>query len=261
MVDVVGIHGIAQQQRGRNQLLADWQLPLYDGIEQARQALRPSLDIVFYGDLFLRDTGWKGAPAELATMDQDTLDFLVEVQDEVAQDVPADKGPPELPAPLAKLATWLDRRFGVAGRMLFFGDLIQVRKFQRDDELADAVLRKAEKVLASEPRVLIGHSLGSIVAYEALHTFSGVATLVTLGSPLALTSVRRGLRHGERVPPGVRNWVNVYDPSDPVSCAGGLAPFWPAVDDRTVDNEGDPHSVLRYLGKAATGDAVFRGLS
>ena len=55
----------------------------------------------------------------------------------------------------------------------------------------------------------------------------------------------------------IGRWVNVRDPRDPVACAGDLARLWPGVQDRHVDNEGDAHSVARYLSKVETGSAIL----
>jgi pimeloyl-ACP methyl ester carboxylesterase len=62
---------------------------------------------------------------------------------------------------------------------------VQVRRFQRDDALAVTVLDRVREMLPQHPRVLIGHSLGSIVAYETLCQIPdhGITTLITVGSP------------------------------------------------------------------------------
>ena len=276
VVDVLGLHGIGQQQSGRNQMLPDWQAGLNDGVERARGRdwPKPSLDLAYYGDLFLAAADTKGgAAANLESPDEDLMSFFERVQDEVVdpdEPLPAEtlgrkKG---LSPSVTRLGAWLERRFGVAGKLLFYGDLVQVRRFQRDDELADAVLDRLREVLPDGPRVLVGHSLGSIVAYEALCTIPdhGVRTLVTLGSPLGLRSIREALRFPAlgripALPPGVHRWVNVYDRGDPVSLAGGLGTYWPEVDDATVDNGKNSHAVLRYLGKKVTGETVAGALA
>ena len=274
VTDVVGIHGIAQQQSGRYQLLDAWLPALRDGVERAtnRDRYDPTLDLVYYGDLFLRSVGEIKGPAVLDDLSEDSLRFLADLQEEIVDPfTPADpakakRGLKELPTPVARLATWLDNRFGAAGKILFFGDLVQVRRYQRDDELAAKILDRATDVLALRPRVLVGHSLGSVIAYDILCRVPdhGVETLITLGSPLALHTVRHGLRpprsSSPRLPPGVARWVNVYDPHDAVACAGGVQPHWTEAVDRVVDNERDPHAVTRYLGKRPTGEAVLAGL-
>ena len=224
MVDVLGLHGIGQQQRGRQQMLPDWQAALGDGVERARGLAwpKPSLDLAYYGDVFLADTDRKGVRQDPEALDEDVVAFLEQVQDEVVDpsqslDVedPA-KGLKGLPMPLTRLAALLDRRFGVAGKLLFFGDLVQVRRFQRDVDLAGTVLGRVREMLPQKPCVLVGHSLGSIVAYEALCRISdhGITTLVTLGSPLGLRSIREGMSQTAR---------DRMPSLPPASCAGSTS--------------------------------------
>jgi hypothetical protein len=58
MVDVVGVHGISQQQGGRLQMVGPWQRALGDGDERARGRYfpKPSLDIAYYGDFLLESS-------------------------------------------------------------------------------------------------------------------------------------------------------------------------------------------------------------
>jgi surfactin synthase thioesterase subunit len=85
--------------------------------------------------------------------------------------------------------------------VLFFGDLTQVRRYQRDDELARDVLDRVREALdVGRPRVMIGHSLGSIVAYEALCMIRwGCVASVPHFGPRHARSFRlsrRGCRYG-----------------------------------------------------------------
>jgi hypothetical protein len=257
-------------------MLPDWQAALGDGVERAKGLTwpKPSIDLAYYGDVFLAETDSKGEPQDPEAMDDDLVAFLEKVQDEVVDpSQPLDvedpaKGLKELPKPLSRLAARLERRFGLVGKVLFFGDLVQVRRFQRDDDLTETVLDRVREMLPESPPLLIGHSLGSVVAYEALCRLPdhGIITLITLGSPLGLRSIREGMSQTARgrmpnLPPGVLRWVNIYDPSDAVSLAGGLAGYWPKVEDKTVDNENEPHSITRYLGKKVTGQTVVEALT
>lgn len=277
MVDVIGVHGISQQQLGPNQLLDSWQPAAIDGLLRALPGHpdRPTLKIAFYGDVFLEQAESKGAPVEtdIGDADADVLAFLQEIQEDYAADEPPDleaatKGLGSLPGPLTKLGAALERRFGAASKVLFFGDLPQVRKYQRDGELAETIRKRVtDEIITVRPQVLLGHSLGSIVAYEVLCMMPdhGVRTFVTIGSPLGLRSIREALRPSARsripaLPPGVDRWFNIYDPRDPVTLAGGLSPTWSQVHDATVDNEGEAHSATRYLGKRQVGAAFATGL-
>lgn len=276
MVDVIGVHGISQQQLGRHQLLQTWQAAARDGLERAtgQRSDQPSLDLGFYGDVFLEKTESKGEPVDtdVADLDADLLEFLSEIQEDYAAGEPLDrdaatKGMPRLPGPLMKLGAALERRFGVAAKVLFFGDLPQVRKYQRDDELAQVIRdRVTKEISSSQPKILVGHSLGSIVAYEVLCLMPdhGVRTFVTIGSPLGMRSIQRALRKSAReripmLPPGLENWFNVYDVGDPVALAGGLSATWTQVQDATVHNEKEPHAATRYLGKKQVGRGFAAG--
>lgn len=129
MTGIVGIHGIAQQQGGRNQLLDTWKPALRDGVERfaGRDRYNLSLDLVYYGDLFLDSVNKTKGAAVLEDLDEDSLELLIALQEELvdpataSDPVAAKKGLKELPAPVARLATWLDKRFGVAGKVLFSG--------------------------------------------------------------------------------------------------------------------------------------------
>jgi len=120
------------------------------------------------------------------------------------------------------------------------------------------------EAVTEDCRVLIGHSLGSVVAFEFLRQHPGrrVELFLTLGSPLGMRAIRHLMPDpefgaGTGVPPAVGVWVNLRDLRDPVACAGDLATWWPDVSDVVVDNQNSAHSIQRYLSKKQTGDAVL----
>ncbi|WP_433685416.1 hypothetical protein [Nocardia sp. CA-119907] len=279
---VVGVHGIAQQQVGRNQLREPWRLALADGLERATghaPATPPPLDIAFYGDLFLTDadTGaaTKSVAAEadsvLAGLEQSEVDDLCSAAAEAvserdlanASEQPA-KGYTRVPVPLQRALAALDRRFGAAAGVLYLGELRQVRRYLCSPELKAAVDDRVDAAITDECRIVVAHSLGSVVAFEYLrrNPQRRMDLLLTLGSPLGLRMVRTRLpdpAHGaaDGKLPSTGAWVNLRDPRDPVACAGGLARWWPRVRDVEVNNQADAHSVARYLSKRAAGVAIL----
>ncbi|MGW9211313.1 serine peptidase [Embleya sp. NPDC055664] len=118
----------------------------------------------------------------------------------------------------------------------------------------------AERIIELRPRVVVAHSLGSVVAYEALWTAPQVEIdlFLTLGSPLAMpTVVYPRLRpdpggFGAR-PPGVRQWINVADVGDLVAVPRGFARHFDVHRD-LVDSIGrvDFHTSGNYLSARAT---------
>ncbi|MBW3535806.1 MAG: hypothetical protein KY453_11425 [Gemmatimonadetes bacterium] len=167
-------------------------------------------------------------------------------------------------------AAWLGGYEGaalqaLAGDLLYLGD--PRRRCGAEVRLA-AALERAER--ERRPVILVAHSFGSLVAYHHLRTRDAAATtpierLVTVGSLLGHPELREILLAddgGTGPPPGVGSWVNVHDPSDPLSAplVGMDDPERPgAVEDRVTERpvRGDPHDPARYLADPATAGAVL----
>lgn len=94
---------------------------------------------------------------------------------------------------------------------------------------------------AGERVLLIGHSLGSVIAYDSLWQQSRearspdrVELLMTLGSPLATRFIRRGLlgsrRSGsDRYPANIDRWVNVSARGEMVALHRRVKPYFAAM--------------------------------
>lgn len=274
---IIGIHGIAQQQLGRQQLRAAWRPALGDGIERACGHPVPEvpLDMAFYGDVFLDSDGGqltKGGPAGAwwEDLDASALTYLEEAAYEVLPEGAvelAEAQPPKVRTRMPGFLRAVDRTFP-AGGVLAFGDLVQVRRYLTEPDVKKRVDEAVSTRVSAQCRVLMAHSLGSVVAFEYLRQHPGerLDLLVTLGSPLGLRLVRKLMPHAEYgvafgVPPQLRQWVNVRDLRDPVACAGPLSQWWPGVSDcPPVNNGPDAHSAAAYLSKAATGQALLSAL-
>ncbi|WP_319721585.1 hypothetical protein [Streptomyces sp. MB09-01] len=84
------------------------------------------------------------------------------------------------------------RFFGAVSDRLLISDLKQVRRYFTEPELRAAVRARAAELITPGTRVVVGHSLGSVVAYEALCALGPdrpPLSLVTLGSPLGLAGL------------------------------------------------------------------------
>ncbi|MGW0854703.1 hypothetical protein [Streptomyces sp. NPDC002690] len=122
-------------------------------------------------------------------------------------------------------------------------------------------VRIRERVLdgldPTRPLIVISHSLGTVVAYEALHLYEGpVALWLTLGSPLAMGAVvlQRLMPRPPRTPPGVERWLNFWDRDDIVVArprlerwmeanAAGVVPVTAPVDSHGLWT----HTATKYL--------------
>ena len=107
--------------------------------------------------------------------------------------------------------------------------------------------------------MIIGHSLGSVVAYECAHLLKHpLPLLVTLGSPLGLrTIVTDRLSPPPSFPPRAAAWLNVANREDVVAAEPDLRPLFaqdvPAAsrfEGVWFDEAGkDPHRAETYLGR------------
>jgi hypothetical protein len=281
MAKVVAIHGIAQQIKGGHWLHSEWLPALRDGLERAGAALPNGDDLAcaFYGDLF-RPSGGKalGFAWEAEDVEDPWEQEMLRLWWEAA--AAADAGvPPPIAGGKARtprlaqraleaLSQW--RFFAALGERALIGNLKQVRAYLDDDSVRAYAQAQVGKLADDGTRVLIGHSLGSVVAYEFLcaHPELPVHTLVTLGSPLGIRNLiferlRPAPVDGKGAwPGGVAHWVNVADRGDVVALTKALASlFHGAVEDCLVHNDADAHDVKPYLTAVETGRAIARGLA
>jgi hypothetical protein len=274
MSQLVGVHGIGLKYFGRSQILVKWAPALADGLQLALgrpPAVPLDFNLAFYGHLFrsAEDATLKGPAHEqdgaaLANLDAGELSELTAAVKEIV--TPDDLADADAEAGLRKAVLWLpvpvqclvgaiERRFPRASGIAVLNLLYQVRRYLLDPQLK-AEIDQITAVAATGCTVLIGHSLGSVVAYEFLrqHPREPVKLLLTVGSPLGLRSVRDRLPPGK---PGAAKWVNVRDPNDPVTAAGPLGHWFPGVPDWHAENGLDAHAAARYLGSKAVGKAVL----
>jgi pimeloyl-ACP methyl ester carboxylesterase len=162
------------------------------------------------------------------------------------------------------------RSFAGVAQRGFIGNLKQVTAFLHRPDAKERALQRVADEITPDTRVVIGHSLGSVVVYEFLARFAPpqVELLVTLGSPLGIPNVvfdqlTPAPVGGVGAWPGrVARWANVADADDVVALRKKLAPLFPAPDRRTwvqdqlVDNGDEPHAVSRYLNAEPTGAAL-----
>ncbi|CAL9333572.1 serine peptidase [Streptomyces sp. enrichment culture] len=172
--------------------------------------------------------------------------------------------------PVRQAASWLAERFGEVARKvaIVFCREADTYVTDRDSPRRAAARDEVLRVLhGTRPRAVVAHSLGSVVAYEALwHRPVALDLLVTLGSPLGMPHVvfeRLALgegneeRKGER-PPGVRRWVNVADVGDIVAIPRDLPSRFPGIDDHHEVSLGlvASHKATRYLARPEVVDAL-----
>lgn len=289
MAQVVGVHGIWQHQRGSNELRAEWEPPLRDGLKKVGAELEPTLELVFYGDLFRKPDQTLGAERsrELSPWERDLARAYVQGAIDAGERIPPlpDEGLETLgPGQDLLLLLMRSKRFvKLLEAPVFAKDpaglhLSQVYRYLHEPELRDAARQRVRDAIGDDTRVVLGHSLGSVVAYEALCSLSSERTknlhFVTMGSPLGIPNLifdrlrpspQELLGHTGGRSPGVASWTNLSAPNDPVALVKELKrPLFDFdVHDVLVDNgylRDNPHSIGAYLNTETTGHVVAQAL-
>jgi hypothetical protein len=308
MADVILVHGIGHEFDSADTIERDWAPALAGGVRTAnfpavadrlwRQGpVAGGLDVraAFYGHLF-RPAGAQGAAGPALGADEEALaDELAQEclrqgeqsesseQQRVAREELAalglvDAGEPQglrsmfakLVARLARLPWFARLGFGVASRFVQT-TLSQVTRYLSDEAVRATAQHAVLRLVDEGTRVIVGHSLGSVVAYEACFRLPRpLRLLVTIGSPLGLaTIVRPRLQPQPPVfPPLVRRWVNFADRNDVVAAEPDLRHIFGAVPEGAVfepagrvDNGRDAHRAESYLTAAVVCRPVGEALS
>lgn len=263
---VVGVHGMGQEYAGRNQLLGLWAAAFADGLEHAgRHKALPSLDVAHYGRLFPSTGSGDGATGKGLVVEAMRENDIDEVERDALLEAARDEdgGPakgggfPRTPTPVQDLLRRIDRRFGSGAGALYLQAFRQVRLYLTDAAVKARIDAAVADAVGADCHILVGHSLGSVVAYEYLrqHPDGPVQAFVTMGSPLGLRMIRDRLSVGG---PAIEVWHNVRDERDPVACAGPLQQYWPQVVESAVDNGSKPHAAVRYLSNPTTGEVMAK---
>lgn len=267
---LVLVHGRGQGGNTADELRETWLGALNSGLRAAGLAsLDESADVqmAFYGDLLQELTNPSMPPDPGVELGVDSADndfqaaLILEIarragvtdadiDDELTDDVELgwkeSKGARAAGRALDKraprFATWVVAR--LMPDVDAYLNLLHVRQ----------QVNGAVTALLDEPAVVVGHSLGSIVAYWVL-TEGGAGTpvplLVTLGSPLGSATIKSRLLLPLGKPAGVKHWFNAADERDPIALVPRLdRDAFPAEIENISDvhnPEDDHHGISGYL--------------
>ena len=307
MATIVLVHGIAQEQSGADNLESLWLPALAAGVRVAghphtadliwRGAAAGVIEtrMAYYGDLFLMP-GTQGGDSGVELRTNAQRDLSEQLAREWLERA-AERDNPDQRAATAELSYLQGADRGEQGRrreaqrtalnglarlrwfapfgMAFAGKFVnrtlqQVTRYLTEDEIRKEVQRRVAVLIDADTKVLIGHSLGSVVAYEVAHDLKRpLPLLITLGSPLGLRTIvyDQVVPQPPTYPKLVQRWVNIADRNDLVAAQPDLRPmFGPlppgAVFDGgwTVHNGAKPHEAEFYLTKEQTGRPVGEAL-
>lgn len=250
MSTIVGVHGAFHQLWGPHEVAGRWIPAIRDGLWHAGASIEPDdVSIAFYGDLFRANvTDGRLTDEQLRRVADDA--GLTDVIEAVA-------GPDGLEA-IAE----------AVGKQTLRQLVNQMGRYLTDGDLRSDVRARLEAVVTDRTRVVIAHSMGTVVAYETLcrHPEWAVETLITIGSPLGGDWLFHHLEpepdDGVGAWPGsIERWYNVASVGDQACEEPELANrFGPRVVDRGVDNGHRAHDPEPYLNAPTTGHLLADAL-
>jgi pimeloyl-ACP methyl ester carboxylesterase len=280
---ILVIHGIGQQLKGPATLRAELAASLQDGLSAAHAMVSgDDIQFAFFGDLF-RPSGTVlgNGIGRLANAELDTM-LLTELWCRAAE-VDSRVIPPDQES-LGRSPDLVQRAIRALSRTRYFGGILphllvgslrQVQRYFTDSALRGQVQERIAQNVSGETTVLVGHSLGTVVAYEAAcaNPDWGLRSLVTLGSPLGLrhvifdrlrpapTMTTDGQPIGQW-PVAEGRWTNIVDVGDVVAAVEDLRPlFGSRIRHVRVHNGSRAHDMRPYLTEALTGEAIAFGLT
>lgn len=283
MAKIIAIHGIGQQFKGDAIIHREWWPAFLSGLHLAGGDLSDPDQFVcpFYGHVF-RSAGTLALTDHWQAKDvaAEEAELIERLSNAAAQAEP-DSVPALAEADgvgLARIPRMVQNALNVLSKSRFWanisqaamiGDLKQVIRYLNDGDLHEQILQIILDRIASDTKVVIGHSLGSVVAYEALcRKPEAVAAFISLGSPLGIRTLifdkltPRPSPAAIGVWPGrVKHWTNIADRGDIVALQKKLAPlFGDQVKDILVCNGSEAHHGERYLTTKEVGKAACIGL-
>jgi hypothetical protein len=302
------VHGIAQEHRSADDLEAEWLPALAGGLRLAgypdladriwrdRAPCDLEARMAFYGDCFRQPGRMGGADVQL-TSEQAALaeDLARAWLERAAADASSPRERAEAASELARVCEqpgqaqgsgavqrnviaalarvrWF-APFGMAlAERFVWRALAQVTSYLTDETVRARAISQVERLLSSDTRVLIGHSLGSVVAYETAHRMQRpLPLLITLGSPLGLRRIvyERLRPQPPCFPASVARWINVADRDDFIAAAPDLSAQFSAgrpagavfESGWTVDNGAKPHLATFYLTSRQVAEPVGQVLA
>ena len=138
------------------------------------------------------------------------------------------------------------------------------------NHIETGIARSVADIDPDEELVVIGHSLGSIIAYRILAAGGAIASrpiraFITLGSPLGITAVRAALEPIAH-PPNVGSWFNAYDDRDAVALHPLdrlFFPITPAIENYggVANNTPNRHGITGYLTDPVIATRLINSLS
>jgi hypothetical protein len=288
-IRLVFVHGRGQQGLDPAVLKSEWIAALTRGVQSFGGTFPAEIEVAFpyYGDTLDKFTREFNVPlasqihAKGGALEDEFLAFQAQVADSVREragvtDLQVDEEYGANPKPRGPLNwEWVQAILRALDK--YGGGMSQgaIESFTRDvflyttragvREEIDAIVAAA---LTEQPTVVVGHSLGSVVAYSVLRSDRRtlrVPLFVTVGCPLGIRAIRDQFRP-LRFPLPVKSWYNALDAHDVVALYPldrANFPVTPDIDNYAgVKNHTDNrHGIDGYLDDRSVAKQIITALN
>ncbi len=270
---ILFVHGRSQGGKSEAVLLSEWQEALDMGLAISGDTLDANLtfDMPFYGDVLddFVERANLPSPTDIVRMgtnsdhgfEQFAQSTLLEISVaggigdvEIQQEMPA--GPKEMGPQnwewVQALVKVIDKRWPKISGYSIERFLQDVYLYLDKPIVRKAIDRIVEEKLREERTLIVGHSLGSVVAYNVLRQNKiDVAGFITIGSPLGIKAVTGQL--GLPSNPAGSLWFNAYDERDIVALNPLDAMHFPVAPEienfsEVKNGTANRHGISGYLG-------------
>ena len=292
MRTLVLIHGRSQEGKDSAALKKEWLDALHEGLRAAGLDVEVPDDNVrfpFYGDALydlVKDA--TGKPAEviiqsagdpqaaekefIASVVAETVDRVgltdEDIRSHAMDGSVVEQGVQNWPWVLAALRA-LEYVPGLGSVSLALATK-DVYRYLRNPGIQSFIETNVRKAFAAQGEfVLVGHSLGSVVAYDVLRRRAAaegwsVPSFITVGSPLAVQTIADALAP-IATPDGVQSWFNAYDRRDVVALHPLDTvhfPVDPAIENVEVENSTpNRHGIAGYLSDPVVARRIHDALT
>lgn len=270
------IHGRAQGKKNSEILSKEWVAALKEGYLKNGLEFSETIavDVPFYGKKLDEFTQQASMPTSASVVakgpgqDREYEQFLQSVLQEMKQNFElsdadvaqnydgtdtAEKGIQNW-AWVQALVRTIDKKFTRATDFTIETFLTDVYLYVNKPAVTRAIDTVVEKSLTSEPTIVVGHSLGSVVAYNVLCNNINnlnVVSFITVGSPLGIKMISSKLGLLKNPSPA-NGWYNAYDERDVVALNPLDNKYFPTtpeiVNNNSVKNQTDNrHGIAGYL--------------
>ena len=142
----------------------------------------------------------------------------------------------------------------------------EIQRNRANPQVRAAVRASCLEQLPKGDLLIVGHSLGAVVAYDLLHYLpkdTHVELLLTIGSPMARRPWRETLQEfrGRFPTSTVTTWVNLVNKGDWVTAGDGIHLWYPQAIDTFASLGLGMHGETHYLASQPAGVAIGDALT